>query len=213
MCVATIFFYFLCYCRTESSLTGDQNDETYAEDNLEDPTGFSLSENDETMETPPKQTSQTFTRQKRKKKEAVDDKLLQFLKNSEDSDRDDHKAFLISLLPTLRSFNECQTLTFRSEVLRIIMEIKNIPPYRSSSNASNQSGYWNPSSRNSSTGSHQILSPIRISPDHSNLPSPSSGDTRLSSRNDTNRPTLLQLCGSEFDELHMELTNNILTRH
>nr|CAI5830764.1 unnamed protein product [Callosobruchus analis] len=107
--------------KTESSLTCDQD--TCTEDNIEESIIVSQSENDEEIDSTPK-TSQTFTRKKRKKKESVDDKLLQFLKDSEDSDRDDHKAFLMSLLPTLRSFDESQTLMFRSEVLRIIMDLK-----------------------------------------------------------------------------------------
>nr|CAH7753036.1 unnamed protein product [Callosobruchus chinensis] len=106
---------------TESSLTCDQD--TCTEDNIEESIIVSQSENDEEIDSTPK-TSQTFTRKKRKKKESVDDKLLQFLKDSEDSDRDDHKAFLMSLLPTVRSFDESQTLMFRSEVLRIIMDLK-----------------------------------------------------------------------------------------
>lgn len=43
---------------------------------------------------------------------------------SEDADR----AFLISLLPALRSLDEDKKLQFRAEVLRIMMDIKNVPP-------------------------------------------------------------------------------------
>lgn len=80
------------FCRTETSLTCDQNNEACAEDNLEVSSVLSQSEEDEEIETSGRQASQSFTRQKRKKKESVDDKLLQFLQDSENSDRDDHRA-------------------------------------------------------------------------------------------------------------------------
>nr|CAI5850362.1 unnamed protein product [Callosobruchus analis] len=102
---------------TESSLTCDQD--TCTEDNIEESIIVSQSENDEEIDSTPK-TSQTFTRKKRKRKNL----WMTNYYNSEDSDRDDHKAFLMSLLPTLRSFDESQTLMFRSEVLRIIMDLK-----------------------------------------------------------------------------------------
>ncbi|KAF5270521.1 hypothetical protein FQR65_LT17839 [Abscondita terminalis] len=178
---------------TESSLTCDQDSNTGAEDNIENSIVLSHSENDEEIEKTPG-ASQTFTRQKRKKKESVDDKLLQFLKNSEDSDRDDHKAFLMSLLPSLRTFDECQTLTFRSEVLKIIMDLKKIQPYSNSERKSyNQSASnLDPSSRTSSASSCSFT-PNRMTSHYSCPPSSSSGDT--------NRPTLLQLSGTEFDEM------------
>lgn len=131
----------------------------------------------------------------------MDDKLLQFLKDSEDSDRDDHKAFLMSLLPTLRSFDECQTLMFRSEVLRIIMDLKKIKPYSNPGRkSSNQSGSnLDPPSRTSSPISRSFT-PHRMSPDYSNPPSSSSGGT--------SRPTLLQLGRIELDEMQFVNYNN-----
>nr|CAI5842948.1 unnamed protein product [Callosobruchus analis] len=172
---------------TESSLTCDQD--TCTEDNIEESIIVSQSENDEEIDSTPK-TSQTFTRKKRKKKESVDDKLLQFLKDSEDSDRDDHKAFLMSLLPTLRSFDESQTLMFRSEVLRIIMDLKKIQPYNKSSNATNQSlTTLDVPSRTTL----RPLTPYKMSSD----------SAQSSSANDTNRPTLLQLSRTELDEIRI----------
>nr|CAI5825956.1 unnamed protein product [Callosobruchus analis]CAI5837098.1 unnamed protein product [Callosobruchus analis]CAI5837350.1 unnamed protein product [Callosobruchus analis]CAI5841806.1 unnamed protein product [Callosobruchus analis]CAI5845877.1 unnamed protein product [Callosobruchus analis] len=177
---------------TESSLTCDQD--TCTEDNIEESIIVSQSENDEEIDSTPK-TSQTFTRKKRKKKESVDDKLLQFLKDSEDSDRDDHKAFLMSLLPTLRSFDESQTLMFRSEVLRIIMDLKKIQPYNKSSNATNQSlTTLDVPSRTTL----RPLTPYKMSSD----------SAQSSSANDTNRPTLLQLSRTELDEMQFGQYDN-----
>nr|CAI5856177.1 unnamed protein product [Callosobruchus analis] len=178
--------------KTESSLTCDQD--TCTEDNIEESIIVSQSENDEEIDSTPK-TSQTFTRKKRKKKESVDDKLLQFLKDSEDSDRDDHKAFLMSLLPTLRSFDESQTLMFRSEVLRIIMDLKKIQPYNKSSNATNQSlTTLDVPSRTTL----RPLTPYKMSSD----------SAQSSSANDTNRPTLLQLSRTELDEMQFGQYDN-----
>nr|CAI5857445.1 unnamed protein product [Callosobruchus analis] len=177
---------------TESSLTCDQD--TCTEGNIEESIIVSQSENDEEIDSTPK-TSQTFTRKKRKKKESVDDKLLQFLKDSEDSDRDDHKAFLMSLLPTLRSFDESQTLMFRSEVLRIIMDLKKIQPYNKSSNATNQSlTTLDVPSRTTL----RPLTPYKMSSD----------SAQSSSANDTNRPTLLQLSRTELDEMQFGQYDN-----
>nr|CAH7715811.1 unnamed protein product [Callosobruchus chinensis]CAH7719688.1 unnamed protein product [Callosobruchus chinensis]CAH7739678.1 unnamed protein product [Callosobruchus chinensis]CAH7766218.1 unnamed protein product [Callosobruchus chinensis] len=177
---------------TESSLTCDQD--TCTEDNIEESIIVSQSENDEEIDSTPK-TSQTFTRKKRKKKESVDDKLLQFLKDSEDSDRDDHKAFLMSLLPTVRSFDESQTLMFRSEVLRIIMDLKKIQPYNKSSNATNQSlTTLDVPSRTTL----RPLTPYKMSSD----------SAQSSSANDTNRPTLLQLSRTELDEMQFGQYDN-----
>nr|CAH7736001.1 unnamed protein product [Callosobruchus chinensis] len=177
---------------TESSLTCDQD--TCTEDNIEESIIVSQSENDEEIDSTPK-TSQTFTRKKIKQKESVDDKLLQFLKDSEDSDRDDHKAFLMSLLPTVRSFDESQMLMFRSEVLRIIMDLKKIQPYNKSSNATNQSlTTLDVPSRTTL----RPLTPYKMSSD----------SAQSSSANDTNRPTLLQLSRTELDEMQFGQYDN-----
>lgn len=64
---------------------------------------------------------------KRKRKQDIDEKLMEFLNNSKKSEDNGHRAFLESLLPTLNTFDEVKSLQFRAEVLRIMMEIKNIP--------------------------------------------------------------------------------------
>nr|CAI5818116.1 unnamed protein product [Callosobruchus analis] len=167
---------------TESSLTCDQD--TCTEDNIEE--SIIIAHLKPHRHSPEK---------KRKKKESVDDKLLQFLKDSEDSDRDDHKAFLMSLLPTLRSFDESQTLMFRSEVLRIIMDLKKIQPYNKSSNATNQSlTTLDVPSRTTL----RPLTPYKMSSD----------SAQSSSANDTNRPTLLQLSRTELDEMQFGQYDN-----
>ncbi|KAL1489787.1 hypothetical protein ABEB36_013721 [Hypothenemus hampei] len=61
------------------------------------------------------ESKQNFTRNKRKKNDTLDNKLIAFLDETTKSDQDNHKAFLTSLLPTLKTFNEVQTLQFRSK--------------------------------------------------------------------------------------------------
>nr|CAH7761461.1 unnamed protein product [Callosobruchus chinensis] len=173
---------------TESSLTCDQD--TCTEDNIEESIIVSQSENDEEIDSTPK-TSQTFTRKKEKRKNL----WMTNYYNSEDSDRDDHKAFLMSLLPTVRSFDESQTLMFRSEVLRIIMDLKKIQPYNKSSNATNQSlTTLDVPSRTTL----RPLTPYKMSSD----------SAQSSSANDTNRPTLLQLSRTELDEMQFGQYDN-----
>ncbi|CAH0548736.1 unnamed protein product [Brassicogethes aeneus] len=139
--------------RSES--TCEVKSENCAEDFLE--TVLSQPENDEEIKTESNgQLVDNFTQQKRKKVETVDDELVRFLKKSEDGDRDHHEAFMVSLLPTLRTFSETQTLMFRSEVLRIVMELKNITPrpYFPSAYVSN--------SESPSTSRSNLLSPNSI---------------------------------------------------
>lgn len=72
-------------------------------------------------------STEHFQRRKRKKKDHLDEKIISFLEESKTMEHDDDRAFLVSLLPTLKTFNEVEKLQFRSEVMRIMMEIKNIP--------------------------------------------------------------------------------------
>lgn len=70
----------------------------------------------------------TQNRKRKKKQDNIDEKLLQFLSDSKKSEDNGNRAFLESLLPTLDTFDEAKSLQFRAEVLRILMEIKNVVP-------------------------------------------------------------------------------------
>lgn len=98
---------------------------------------MSESNDDEETEKFVERESHNFIRQKRRRKEI--DEPVEFLEDGGTRDRDDHEAFMVSLLPTLRTFSESQTLVFRAEVLRVVMELKNIIPSLYLPNTSNQS--------------------------------------------------------------------------
>ncbi|XP_074040033.1 uncharacterized protein [Leptinotarsa decemlineata] len=67
--------------------------------------------------------------QKAIKNKNIDDKSIAFIDDMKKSDDDGDMAFFESLLPTLNRFDIIKKLQFRSEVLRIIMEIKNVPKF------------------------------------------------------------------------------------
>ncbi|CAH1955158.1 unnamed protein product [Acanthoscelides obtectus] len=157
------------------------------------------------------QLRQNFIRTKRKKIDPLNNKPIAFLEEATKSDQDDHKAFLTSLLPTLKTFNEAQTLQFRSEVLRIIMEIKNIEQHSvvthqaqsvSTQNVSSQKQQFNVdnsnnwSSRPSTSYSYHSSDQASLHSSDSMaifLPSPSCSDTNY-------RPTLLELSATRLDD-------------
>jgi len=68
--------------------------------------------------------TRTFKRKKRAQNSEFEDSLITLLKDSKDKEDDDDRAFLTSLLPSLKSLNPDQKLMFRSQVLHLIMSIK-----------------------------------------------------------------------------------------
>ena len=63
-------------------------------------------------------------KRKRRGTSAFEDSLLAFLTDSKEKGDDEDRSFLMSLLPTVKTFNSDQKLIFRTEVLQTMMRIK-----------------------------------------------------------------------------------------
>ncbi|KAK4886261.1 hypothetical protein RN001_002532 [Aquatica leii] len=118
--------------RTETNY--DNNDDTLTSTAGEDSEYHSESEDSvsalPTAEIVSKVNERNFQRKKRRRNDDIDQKLISLLYYAKNEEDDNDRAFVTSLLPTLKSFDEGQKLQLRAEVLRIMLEIKQIPPYR-----------------------------------------------------------------------------------
>ncbi|CAH0562784.1 unnamed protein product [Brassicogethes aeneus] len=78
------------------------------------------------------ETRKRFERKKRRQDDILGEKMISLLEKSNEKateEEDPDRAFLISLLPTLKGFDEDKKLQFRAEVLRIMMDIKKVRPF------------------------------------------------------------------------------------
>ncbi|KAK4880252.1 hypothetical protein RN001_008398 [Aquatica leii] len=116
-------------CRTETNY--DNNDDTLTGTAGEDSEDHSESEDAVnallTAEIVSKVNERNFQRKKRRRNDDIDEKLISLLHDAKNEEDDDDRAFVTSLLPILKFFDEGQKLQFRAEVLRIMLEIKQIP--------------------------------------------------------------------------------------
>ncbi|KAK4871999.1 hypothetical protein RN001_016123 [Aquatica leii] len=120
--------------RVKTETNYDNHDDTLTGTAGEDSEDHSESEDAvsalPTAEIVSKVNERNFQRKKRRRNDDIDQKLISFLHDAKNEEDDDDRAFVTSLLPSLKSFDEGQKLQFRAEVLRIMLEIKQIPPYR-----------------------------------------------------------------------------------
>lgn len=200
--------------RTETNLDADEANR--GEHSNE---AVNLSESDGEVDVDPvfkeTQSKENFTRKKRKKTDTLDNKLIAFLDETAKNKVDDHKAFFTSLLPQLKSFTETQTLQFRSEVLRIIMEIKHVVPHPLSLQKAHsvpiQNGVlphfnennihnWQPVQSSSSNSYYSDQTSHNSSDAFLTISPTSSYSTYSISSNPNHRPTLLQLSGTQLDD-------------
>ncbi|KAK4881016.1 hypothetical protein RN001_004335 [Aquatica leii] len=105
----------------------DNNDDTLTGTAGEDSEDHSESEDAvsalPTAEIVSKVNERNFQSKKRRHNDDIDQKLISLLHDAKNEKDDDDRAFVTSLLPNVKSFDEGQKLQFRAEVSRIMLEI------------------------------------------------------------------------------------------
>ena len=109
-------------CQTENNLESTDNDGSGSADG--ENTTPALEEVDASASSAACHPQKDDFKRKRRGTSAFEDSLLAFLTDSKEKEDNKDRSFLMSLLPTVKTFNSNQKLIFRPEVLETMMRIK-----------------------------------------------------------------------------------------